>query len=128
MNRAHSDEYGFLFRVGNSNSSVLHLRAVVEVDKTEGKVKWRYLKPTARIFWEGHRRTMRVSKMQVVKDNAFCVGRKPVEIWLPYDSDEIVHAWDYDENGPAWAIPAEVLEETLEVLSAHIRRGKHLRK
>ncbi|KAK3259632.1 hypothetical protein CYMTET_31381 [Cymbomonas tetramitiformis] len=80
--------------------------------------------PTSKI-WEGNRRTMRVMKTtQVAKENAFSAGRKPLEVWLAFDSDEIVHAWDSEDNGPVCGIPAEVLEETLYVLAAHIGRHK----
>ncbi|KAK3258919.1 hypothetical protein CYMTET_32059 [Cymbomonas tetramitiformis] len=127
MNRTQGDKHGFLFRVGNSHSPALHFREVVEVDKSNGKIKRRFLKPTARL-WEGHRRTMRVLKMQVVKDNAFCVGRKPVEVWLPFDSDEVAcmpgTVKKTIRRGSFRQI--EVLEETLDAFSAHIRRSKHM--
>ncbi|KAK3285458.1 hypothetical protein CYMTET_6940 [Cymbomonas tetramitiformis] len=65
------------------------------------------------------------SEEMVAKENAFSAGnRKLLEVWLAFDSDEIVHAWDSEDNDPVCAIPAEVLEETLDVLAAHIRRHK----
>ncbi|KAK3268249.1 hypothetical protein CYMTET_23235 [Cymbomonas tetramitiformis] len=122
MTRNGQDEYGFLFRVGNSNSPALHVREVVEVNKDEKMIKWRFSKLISKV-WEGNRRTMRVSKLWVAKDNAFSAGKKPVEVWLSFDKDEIVHKWDDDKDDAVCAIPEEVVEEALDaVLAAHVQR------
>ncbi|KAK3239121.1 hypothetical protein CYMTET_50921 [Cymbomonas tetramitiformis] len=122
MTRNGQDEYRVLFRVGNSNSPVLHFREVVEVNKGENMIKWRFFNPISNV-WEGNRRTMRVSKRRVAKDNAFSTGKKPVEVWLSFVKDEVVHAWDADKDGAVCAIPEEVVEEALDaVLAAHVRR------